>query len=70
MILKQIWLSFYTHVSCFVLDEPIKGKQKRDFLLHILHNFLSISSLKTLVYRMCRVCFLWTRDSGTCQDRK
>lgn len=45
-------------------------KERGDFLLHILHNFLSISSLKALVCRMCRVCFPWTRGCGTRQKRK
>lgn len=45
-------------------------KKRGDFLLHILHNFLSISSLKALVCRMCRVCFPWTRGCGTRQKRK
>lgn len=54
-------------------SEPQKGRKREkgetDFL-HFLHNFLSISSPKTLVCRMCRVCFPWTGGYGTCQNKK
>lgn len=49
-------------VKCEVSHRKSENKTKRDFFFFFcfLHNFLSISSPKTPVCRMCRVCFPWT----------
>lgn len=60
----------HTWVALCSVNHWEAERKRGDFLLHILHNFLSISSLKALVCRMCRVCFPWTRGSGTRQKRK
>lgn len=56
---------------CEVSHREAERERRRDgFFLLFLHNFLSISSLKTLVCRMCSVCFPRTGGYGTCQNKK